>query len=42
MDFANEKLAKYKHVRELFFIDQIPVSAAGKVLRRELRDSLKD
>ena len=40
MDFVNEKLAKYKHVRELFFIDQIPVSAAGKVLKRELRDRL--
>jgi len=38
---VNEKLAKYKHVRELFFIDEIPVSAAGKVLKRELRERLK-
>ena len=41
MDFVNEKLAKYKHVRELFFVDEIPVSAAGKVLKRELRERLK-
>jgi long-chain acyl-CoA synthetase len=41
-DFVNEKVAKYKHIRELFFIDEIPVSAAGKVLKRELRQRLKD
>jgi long-chain acyl-CoA synthetase len=41
-DFVNEKVAKYKHIRELFFVDEIPVSAAGKVLKRELRERLKD
>jgi len=41
MDFVNEKVAKYKHVREVFFIDSIPVSATGKVLKRELRERLK-
>jgi long-chain acyl-CoA synthetase len=40
MGFVNEKLAKYKHVRELFFIDEIPVSATGKVLKRALRERL--
>jgi long-chain acyl-CoA synthetase len=40
MDFVNEKMAKYKHIREVHFIDEIPVSAAGKVLKRELRDKL--
>jgi len=41
MGFVNEKLVKYKHVRELFFIDKILVSTAGKVLKRELRDRLE-
>ena len=41
MDFVNEKVAKYKHIREVFFIDEIPVSGTGKVLKRELRERLK-
>lgn len=41
MSFVNEKLAQYKYVREVHFIDEIPVSAAGKVLKRELRDKLE-
>ena len=40
MEFANEKVAPYKHIREVRFIDEIPVSGAGKVLKRELRDQL--
>jgi long-chain acyl-CoA synthetase len=30
----------YKRLRELRIVDQFPVSAAGKVLKRELRDQL--
>ncbi len=42
MEFANSRLAAYKKVRRVVFSDQIPVSAAGKVLKRELREQLKD
>jgi long-chain acyl-CoA synthetase len=41
MDFANKQLAPYKKIREVIFVDAIPVSAAGKVLKRELRDQLQ-
>ena len=41
MDFVNEKVAKYKHIRQVLFIDEIPVSGSGKVLKRELRERLK-
>ncbi|MBW1990236.1 MAG: AMP-binding protein, partial [Deltaproteobacteria bacterium] len=40
MEFANSQLAAYKKIREVHFVDQIPVSAAGKVLKRELREQL--
>ncbi len=41
MGFVNEKIAQYKYVREVHFIDEIPVSGAGKVLKRVLRDRLE-
>jgi long-chain acyl-CoA synthetase len=37
---VNESLAPYKRLREVFLIEEIPVSAAGKVLKRELRTQL--
>ncbi|MCW2719465.1 MAG: 4-coumarate--CoA ligase [Pseudonocardia sp.] len=37
---VNEKVTPYKRLRELHLMDEIPVSAAGKVLKRELRDRL--
>jgi long-chain acyl-CoA synthetase len=40
MDSVNEKVLPYKRIRELRFVEQIPVSAAGKVLKRELREQL--
>jgi long-chain acyl-CoA synthetase len=40
MDFANERLAHYKHVREVRFVDDIPTNMAGKVLKRVLRQRL--
>ena len=40
MDFVNDQIAQYKYIRELNFIDEIPVSGAGKVLKRELREKL--
>lgn len=38
MNFVNEQVVPYKKIRELEFIDEIPVSAAGKVLKRVLRE----
>jgi len=38
MDFVNERVAPYKRIRELEFRKELPISAAGKVLRRVLRD----
>ena len=37
MAFVAERVAPYKKVRVVEFIDAIPKSASGKILRRELR-----
>ncbi|MCU1680338.1 MAG: Long-chain acyl-CoA synthetase [Amycolatopsis sp.] len=37
---VNAKVLPYKRLRELRFVERIPVSAAGKILKRELRDRL--
>jgi long-chain acyl-CoA synthetase len=39
--FVKEKVAPYKVVREVEFRQQLPISAAGKVLRRALQDEEK-
>jgi long-chain acyl-CoA synthetase len=39
--FVNEKVAPYKSIREVEFRKDLPVSSAGKVLRRTLRDEEK-
>mgnify|MGYP005833655889 CR=1 FL=1 len=39
LDYVNERLAKYKKIRMLKIVEALPVSMAGKVLRRELRES---
>jgi acyl-CoA synthetase (AMP-forming)/AMP-acid ligase II len=38
MAFTAEHLATYKQVRAVEFIDEVPKSLSGKILRRELRD----
>ncbi len=38
LDYANSHLAKYKKIRLLKIMEQLPTSTAGKVLRRELRE----
>lgn len=40
LGFVNAKVVHYKKLREIRFVDEIPVSAAGKVLKRDLRDLL--
>ncbi len=37
MDFVAAEVAPYKKVRQVAFIDAIPKSASGKILRKELR-----
>jgi long-chain acyl-CoA synthetase len=41
MAFVKEKVAPYKTVREVEFRRELPISAAGKVLRRALQDEEK-
>ena len=37
---VNEQVVPYKRLREVIVTDQIPISAAGKILKRELRERL--
>ena len=41
MRFVEEKVASYKRIREVEFRQELPVSAAGKVLRRLLQEEEK-
>lgn len=41
MEHINSQVAAYKKIREVKFLDAIPVSPAGKVLKRELREMLE-
>ena len=40
IEFTRERLASYKVPKSVRFIEEIPKSAVGKVLRRALRDQL--
>ena len=40
-DFVKDKVASYKQIRMVEFVDEIPKSASGKILRRLLRDKAK-
>ncbi|MET8427666.1 AMP-binding protein [Nocardia sp. NPDC004860] len=42
MDWVAAQVAPYKRIRRLEFVDTIPKSPAGKILRRVLRDSEAD
>jgi fatty-acyl-CoA synthase len=38
LKFMTERLAKYKVPKSVTFMDALPISAAGKILKRELRE----
>jgi len=38
MDYVAQRVAPYRKVRRVDFIDAIPKSPSGKILRRLLRD----
>jgi acyl-CoA synthetase (AMP-forming)/AMP-acid ligase II len=38
--FVADRLTHYKHPREVHFLDAVPKTASGKILRRELRKEL--
>jgi long-chain acyl-CoA synthetase len=38
IDFAHKKLAAYKVPKQISFIEELPKSTVGKILRRELRE----
>jgi len=42
LDAVGARVLPYQRLRAIHFVDQIPVSAAGKVLKRELRKQLAD
>jgi long-chain acyl-CoA synthetase len=37
--FCRERMAAYKYPRSVEFVDELPKTATGKILRRELRDT---
>ncbi|BET01218.1 AMP dependent coa ligase [Nesidiocoris tenuis] len=40
--YVVEKLAKYKRIEDFIFVESVPKSAAGKILRKELRLMVKE
>jgi acyl-CoA synthetase (AMP-forming)/AMP-acid ligase II len=37
-EFCRDQIAGYKIPRSFAFVDSLPISGAGKILKRELRD----
>ncbi|HEX9117346.1 MAG TPA: AMP-binding protein, partial [Anaerolineae bacterium] len=40
IEFAGKHLARYKVPRQVIFLDALPISAAGKILKRELKEQV--
>ena len=40
ISFCEQRVSPYKKIREVEFIDEIPKTQVGKVLRRVLRDGI--
>lgn len=38
MDFVNQRVAPYKKINDISFIDAVPKNNSGKILRRVLKD----
>ncbi|MEK4023345.1 class I adenylate-forming enzyme family protein [Sporosarcina sp. FSL W7-1283] len=38
IEFSKEKLASYKAVKEVVFVDQLPRNAVGKILKQRLKE----
>jgi acyl-coenzyme A synthetase/AMP-(fatty) acid ligase len=41
IQYMREKVAPYKVPKRIEFMDELPLSAVGKVLKRELREMMK-
>jgi acyl-coenzyme A synthetase/AMP-(fatty) acid ligase len=41
IQYLREKVAPYKVPKKIEFMDELPLSAVGKVLKRELREKMK-
>ncbi|MDE0784527.1 MAG: 4-coumarate--CoA ligase family protein, partial [Planktomarina sp.] len=39
-DYMASTLAHYKRIHKVYFVDEIPKSPSGKILRRQLRQQL--
>ena|SRR5438132_1086159 len=39
--FVGERLIHYKQPRQVYFVDAVPKTASGKILRRELRQAIR-
>ena len=39
--FCKERMADYKYPRKIELLDELPTTATGKVLRRELRNEAR-
>jgi acyl-coenzyme A synthetase/AMP-(fatty) acid ligase len=39
--FVAERLTRYKQPREVRFVESVPKTLSGKILRRELREALR-
>ncbi len=42
LSFVNDRLARYKVPRRIILLDSMPVSAAGKILKREIKRQLSE
>jgi long-chain acyl-CoA synthetase len=41
MDFCKQRIARYKAPKSVEFVDSLPKNAAGKILKKELRDKYR-
>jgi long-chain acyl-CoA synthetase len=41
IDFVKKNAAPYKVPKKIVFMDELPTSSVGKILKRELREMLK-